>query len=93
MKLLNISNKNRFIYLFCRDDEGKQKIYIDKSFYPYYFEPDGDGEFLSHDGIKLKKIICSTPSDIPKQRSSLSYASDIKYTVNYIINKVKDKLE
>lgn len=92
MKIVNIANKGRFIYLFCREDDGKQKIILDKTFYPFYFEPDGHGEYTSYDGIKLKKVTCINPSDISKQRSSISYASDIKYTTNYCIHKI-DKFE
>lgn len=89
MNLINISNKGRFVYLFTRDSEGKQKILLDKEYHPFYFEPDENGKFVSHDGIKLKKITCEAPGDIPKMRSSLSYASDIRYTIIYLINKVQ----
>lgn len=89
MKLINISNKDRVVHLFCRDDQGNQKVMVDNNYYPHYYEPDGDGQFLSYDGIKLRKIVCSSPADIVKQRSSLSYASDIKYSVMYMINRVK----
>ncbi len=90
MRLVNISNRNRIVYLFCRDDQGNQKIYVDKNFYPFFFEDDPRGEYISHDGIKLKKIVCQSPSEVPKMRSSTSYASDIRYTINYLIHKVKE---
>lgn len=90
MKLVNISNKDRVVHLFCRDEQGNQKVLVDNNYYPHFYEPDGDGKFLSYDGIKLRKIVCSSPADVVKQRSSLSYASDIKYSVLYMINRVRN---
>jgi len=92
MQLLNLHNKDRFVYKFLRNEEGIQLIEKDESFWPFYFEPDDNGDFVSYDGIRLKKITTTTPSDIPKQRSNRSYSSNVIYTKNYMIHKV-DKLD
>jgi len=92
MKLLNIHNNKRDVFLFCRDDSGKQVIIKDNKFYPFYYEPQEDGKDIGYDGIKLKKVIVSEPSDIPKYRTPASYSSDILFTKNYLIHKI-DKLD
>ncbi len=89
MKLINISNKKRKIFLFCRNDEGKQVIVEDEDFFPYYFEPDNHGEYKAIDGQKLKKIFCTEPGMVRKQRSNESYEADIVYTRRYMIDKIK----
>ena len=93
MRLLNIANDKKDIYLFSRDSEGKQIILKDSNFYPYFFELDNkEGTFVGYDGNKLKKIIVSVPSDIVKYRSTNSYCSDLSYTKRYLIDKI-DKLD
>lgn len=86
--LCNISNKGKDIYLFCRDKTGKQNIYKDTSFYPFFFEPDPNGKYIGYDGIKLKKIIVSEPKAVPGMRSERSYSSDIRYPIVYITHKI-----
>jgi len=53
MPLIEIANKDRLIYKFYRKNRKKYFV-IDKDFYPYYFEPDEQGEYLSIDGKRLK---------------------------------------
>ena len=91
LPLVNIGNKDRIIYLFLRRDK-QLIIRKDKSFYPYFFEPDEKGNYLSYDGIPLKKVITNTPKEIPIIRSEDSYSSDIKYTKVYTIDKI-DNIE
>lgn len=88
LPLVNIANKDRTIYLFCRDKFGKLSIRKDTKFYPYYFEPDQQGEYKSYDGINLKKVFASKPQDIPKMRSTISYSSDIPFIKRYLIDKI-----
>ena len=90
MKLVNIHNSDRFIYLFCREDDGTLTVTKDDKYFPYYYELDDNGEYISYDGRKLKKIITQSPYDIRKQASSTAYAKDISYVKNYITDKVAE---
>ena len=90
MKLLNIYNKDRLIYLFLRDEKGNLIIEKDNTFHPYFYEPDNRGKFVSYDGKKLRKVFCSKPSDVPKLRSENSYEADILFKKRYMIDKVKE---
>jgi len=63
MKLINIANTKRLVRLFCRDENGKQTIVNDDSFYPFYYEPDSLGKFIGYDGVKLRKVFCSEPKE------------------------------
>jgi len=91
MKLVNIYADKRKIYLFSRDENGEQKITIDDSFFPYYYEP-GEGTFKSNLGQSLKKIFVSDPFDINKNRTSQAYEADIFIQHRYILDKI-DELE
>ena len=91
MKLVNITNDGRTIYLFERS--GKElTITQDSSFLPFYYEPDAHGKYNSYDGKSLRKITVHHPADVIKNRSALSYSSDIHFTKNYLIHKI-DALE
>lgn len=92
MYLLNIHNHKRKIYLFKRDEMGRQIITEDTSFFPFFYEIDQKGAFNSYDGLKLRKVFVSEPFDVPKYRSITSYSSDIPFTKNYLIHKI-DKIE
>ena len=89
--LIEIANKDRLIYKFYRKNRKKYFV-IDKDFYPYWFEPDEQGEYLSIDSKRLKKIVVSSPSIVREKRSKDSYSSDILYTARYYIDKI-DKIE
>ena len=93
LKIVNIHNKGRKIYLFSRDDKGKQIITEDTSFFPYYYQKNTGGKFISYDGSKLSKIFCKLPSDVPKMRNDDSYEADIIYTKRYLIDKVNEIVE
>ncbi len=89
MQLVNIFNKNRMIYLFTRNDKGILSIRKDNNFYPFYYEPTNiQPDIKSYDGVPLRKIIVSEPSEIAKSRSINSYSSDIKFGKNYLLHKV-----
>ncbi len=88
MKIINIHNKKKTVYLFSRDEKGNQIIRKDNDFFPFYYEPHSEGNFRGYDGVPLKKIFVSEPSDVPKLRSEKSYSADIIYTNNYMIHKV-----
>jgi len=92
MKLLNIHNDERNVYLFCRDEKGKQTITKDNTFSPYWFELDDNGSYLSYDNRRLRKVFSSIPSEMRKVRSGTSYSSDIPFSKRYLIDKV-DSIE
>lgn len=84
MKIVNIANKDRVLYLFLRDMKGNLRLKTVEDFYPFFYEPDVNGEYIAYDGTKLKKVIVEKPNDVRDMRSDKSYASDVIYTKNYI---------
>ena len=92
MKLVNIANLKRKIYLFYRNDKGELEIKTDNSFFSYFYEIDPEGQFKSYDGKSLRKIFVSNPSDVPKKRTNNAYEADIVFRKRYLIDKI-DKLE
>ena len=93
LKLQNIHSAGRFIYLFLRDDNGKQIIEKVDDFYPYYYElytPDlGDKKlYNTFDGKKVYKCTAIKPSDVKKFASHESYESDISYPKRFLIDRV-----
>lgn len=88
MRLVNISNRKRLIYLFCRDEQGNQIIEKDESFFPYYYELDPNGKFKSFDGKRLRKVFCNEPAEVAKVKTKNSYEADIIYPKRYLIDRV-----
>lgn len=91
MFLQNIHNKFSDIYLSVRNGKNLKIEHI-KNFFPYFYEPDPSGEYISYDGIKLTRVHCKHPGEVKKLRSSKSYEGDVIYTKRYIIDKI-DKIE
>lgn len=83
MKLLNIFNHFRDIYLFCRNEKGEQEIQTLKSFFPYFYVPDDTGTFQSYKGQSLRKIIVSAPHEVSKNRSI-----DATRRIFYLLNGI-----
>ena len=92
MRLVNIANNRRTLYLFCRDDKGELSITEKKDFFPYFYTPAPDGKYTSYKGEPLRKIILSNPSEIKKSRTDNAMEADILFVRRYLIDKV-DKLE
>jgi DNA polymerase elongation subunit (family B) len=88
MKLVNIHNNQRQIYIFCRELDGKQTIIPVNSFFPYFYEEHESGNFRTFTGKKVQKIICASPTDIAKRRSNKSWESDILLAKRYLIDRV-----
>ena len=88
MQIQNIYNRNRTIYVFERDECGKQNISTINDFTPYYYEPDPRGSHISYDGTIARKIMVNNPREISKQRSLKSYESDLQYTKRFIIDRI-----
>ncbi len=92
MKLVNIANNRRTLFLFCRNDKGELSITEKKDFFPYFYTPAPDGKYISYKGEPLRKIILSNPSEIKKSRTENAMEADILFVRRYLIDKV-DKLE
>lgn len=87
MNLQNIASVGREIYLFSRINN-KLNITKDSNYYPYYYEKDSEGLFLSYDDVLVSKVIAQNPRDIRNLRSDDSYSNDIRYELNYITDKI-----
>ena len=92
LKLQNIYTNGRKIYLFTREDNGTQKIFMDDTFCPFFYEPDSNGKFTGIDGTKLRKVLVSEHREIRKIRSNNSWESDISYAKRYITSKIDEFL-
>ena len=88
MKIQNIHNKGRQIFLFGRDDKGKQTIVTDNSFYPFFFDYDEHGEYHGYDGTPLKKVIVNNPNDIGNAKSMGSVGVDVPFKKQYMIHRI-----
>ncbi len=88
MKLQNIHNISNKIYLFKREVENTLTIQEDDSFFPYYYEPDVKGTIPTYDGKMARKVTLNNPKDVAKNRSAISYESDVLYTKRYLIDCV-----
>jgi len=87
MRLQNIANKFGTIYLSKR--EGKElKIETINSFFPYFFEPDTNGDYIGYDGTRLTKICCTAPHEVKNTRTPDSYEADVLYPKRYIIDNI-----
>jgi len=87
MKLQNISNKFGTIYLSKREEK-ELKIETINSFFPYFFEPDPNGDYTGYDGTRLTKICCKAPHEVKNTRTSESYEADVLYPKRYIIDNI-----
>jgi len=92
MKLTNIANEFRKIWLFSRDEKGELQIKTINTFFPYYFVPDENGQYLSFKGDSLRKVIVSAPHEVAKNRTVNAYEADVLFPKRYLIDKV-DKIE
>ena len=90
MQLQNIYNKNREIYLFQRNDSGEQIITTDNTYYPYYYQENPQGEYLSYTGKRLKKFVLPHPKDMKLMRNSSNWGTDIPYPKMYLLDRVPE---
>ena len=88
MRINNLFADGKTIYVFYRDDACNMKISKLDGFFPYYYEPCRDGNFLSYKGEKLQKLIVSSPSDISKKRSPNAYEADVLFCKRFMIDKI-----
>jgi len=87
--LQNIYNYFSEIYYTTREDS-KMKINHVKSFQPFFYEPDPNGEFIGYDGTKLTKIFTQAPHEIKKIKTKNSYEADVLYTKRYVIENIDE---
>ena len=88
MKLQNIHSIGNKIYLFNRINPEEMIVTEVHDFYPYFYEPDPKGTIPTYDGKLARKVVLNNPKDVAKNRSSISYESDILYTKRYLIDRV-----
>lgn len=90
MKLTNIHNVGRTVYLFTREDDWSQSVTTDNTFYPYFFIPDSAGECIGYlDKKKYKKVFVPEPRDVRKCAPPDALGVDIPFTKNYLLdNKI-----
>jgi len=86
-RLVKVSRDGSKIILYVRTKEGKVKIYVD-DFLPYFYVHDTNGEYISIDGAKVRKVYANDPSDVPKLREKFKvhYEADIPYTRRFLID-------
>lgn len=85
MQIQNIFNKNKKIYLFCRDEFYDQHVVEDNDYYPFYYVVSPSGEYRGFNGQPLKKVIVPSPYDIKKMAWG-AYQSDVPFIKNYILD-------
>lgn len=90
MKLQNISNSGKTIYLFCRDDQGKQFISPVESFSPYFYELAEQGSYRTITGERVKEIVCREPREIKQFRSDKSWMSDVGFYKRFLADKITE---
>ena len=79
MRLNNIFNDGRDIYVFWRDDDSVLKATRYGGFFPYFYTENPSGPYKSYTGKALQKVIVSKPSDIRRQRTNKSWEADIHF--------------
>jgi len=93
LKLTNIHNEGKTVFLFHRTGKELQMM-KDESLYPYYYEPALKGTFRGYFGEKLDKIFVSDPYQISKKKTKISQEADINFCKRYLLDKVSmDKPE
>lgn len=90
MRLVNIANEYRTLYLFCRNEKGELETTTVNNFFPYYYILDPMGTFKSYKGESLRKMIVSSPSDVVKNRGIDTFEADILFTKRYLIDRVSE---
>jgi DNA polymerase elongation subunit (family B) len=88
MRINNLYSDKRDIYVFSRNDNCELKINKFVGFFPYFYEPDLTGQFVSFKGEKLRKLIVSNPADIRKQASPRAFEADILFVKRFMVDKV-----
>ena len=88
MRINNLFSDRKDIYVFYRDDACNLKITKFQGFFPYFYEPDPNGQFKSFKGESLRKVIISEPAEIRKKASTRAFEADILFCKRFMIDKV-----
>ena len=94
-RLVKITKDGNKVKLYVRTKNGKVKIHVD-DFYPYFYVPDVNGEYVAIDGTRVKRVYCEDPSRVPELRSKykVHYEADIPYTRRFLVDTgIKNYLE
>ena len=93
LKLTNIYNEGKTVYLFHRPVKELQTM-KDESLFPYFYEPSPKGLFHGYFGEKLEKITCRDPFQINQKKTKLSQEADINFCKRFLLDRVSmDKAE
>ena len=88
MRVNNLFAEGKDIYVFYRDDTCELKIKKFVGFFPYFYEKDPQGQFLSFKGEKLRKIIISNPSEMRKKATPNAFESDLQFVKRFMVDKI-----
>jgi len=92
-KITNIFAKGSNIFLFIRENK-KLKVKEIKTFKPYFYVDDHEGDYTSIFGEKARKIIVNHPAEVREKRDKYdkTWESDVLYCNRFLIDRV-DKIE
>ncbi len=73
--------------LYVRTPEGKKRVKI-FGFKPYFYVPDNDGEFISLDNRRVKKVVCNYPEEVSQVRDNyaMHYEANILFVHRFMID-------
>ena len=92
MRINNLFDEGKTIYVFWRGDDKILKATKYDGFFPYFYSENPEGIFKSYTGKRLQKVIVSKPQDIRRQRTATSWEADINFVKRFLIDKV-DSIE
>jgi len=88
--MITVDNIKSKIYVFGR--KGKKPYIKEVNFKPYFYAEDENGEYITIEGKKCKKIFVNEPSEIPIVRKKyIHYEADIVYRNRYLIDTYFNK--
>lgn len=87
-RVVKVEKEGRLIKLWVRFSKKQKELIQVYDFYPYFYVPDSRGEYVTIDGVKVRKIVAEDPSEVPELRSKHAkhYEADIPYTRRFLID-------
>ena len=105
-RLIKVEAQESIIYVICRLENGKKKILRVSDFEPYFFVQETVdvppiksikrvemGDYISIEGIHLKKIYTTFPYNVPlvREQFSKTWEGDVVYTRRFMVDRnIKD---